>query len=181
MKTSQAKKTTAPTAIGAARGAASRAAETFGTGIDGEARAQIAASVAKVLAETYALYTKTQGYHWNVTGAQFPQLHILFEGQYEELATAVDLVAERIRALGSFAPGDLTALRSLATIPDDSDRPDATTMVERLLAGHEAVARAAREAIPAADEADDAATVDLLTVRAAAHEKAAWMLRSVID
>jgi starvation-inducible DNA-binding protein len=175
---------TAPTSINKGKGNAVRATESregVDTGIEPSGRTQVAGRLAKVLAESYALYTKTQGYHWNVTGPQFPQLHLLFEGQYTELAAAVDEIAERIRALGAFAPGDMTALRKLATIADDDDRPKAAVMVQRLLDGHETVTRLARESISVAEDANDAATADLLTTRASAHEKAAWMLRSVIE
>lgn len=148
------------------------------TGIAAEDRKKIAEGLSKVLADTYTLYLKTQNFHWNVTGPGFPALHNLFEEQYKELANAADEVAERIRALGEFAPGSYKAFAGLASIEEADGVPSAKQMIEQLAADNEAVARTARSVFPAAESATDEATVDLLTERMAAHEKAAWMLRA---
>ncbi|SMF75454.1 starvation-inducible DNA-binding protein [Tistlia consotensis] len=148
------------------------------TGIAAEDRKVIAEGLSKVLADSYTLYLKTHNYHWNVTGPGFPQLHRLFEEQYTALAAAVDEVAERIRILGFPAPGSYKAFAALASIEEAEGVPSAREMVEQLAADNEAVARSARAVFPAAESATDEATVDLLTQRMAAHEKAAWMLRA---
>lgn len=141
------------------------------TGIDANARAAVADALNGVLADTYALYAKTHAYHWNVTGPQFPTLHAMFETQYREMWDALDVIAERIRALGAFA-----------TLPSgaaaEANPPAAKDMVKNLLDGHEALVRRARKALSAAGEVEDAATEDLLTVRIQTHEKTAWMLRA---
>jgi starvation-inducible DNA-binding protein len=148
------------------------------TGIDEQSRKEIAEGLAGVLADTYTLLVKTQGYHWNVSGPRFASLHLMFEQQYVELQGAIDEVAERMRALGSFAPGSLAELSALATIPDEQRVPEDAEMVRRLAEGHQTIARLARMLVPVAEDADDVATADLLTSRMHAHEKAAWMLRS---
>lgn len=149
------------------------------TGIAAEDRKVIAEGLSKVLADCYTLYLKTHNFHWNVTGPGFPQLHQLFEDQYTELAAAVDEVAERIRILGFPAPGSYRQFAKLASIEEAPEKvPSAKEMVEQLAADNEAVARTARSVFPAAESAQDEATVDLLTQRMAAHEKAAWMLRA---
>ncbi len=148
------------------------------TGIDEQARKEIAEELAGVLADSYTLLVKTQGYHWNVGGQRFAQLHLLFEQQYLELQVAIDDLAERIRALGSFAPGSFAELSVLATMPDEERVPTDEDMVRRLADGHQAIARTARPLVRVADEAGDVATADLLTARIRVHEKAAWMLRS---
>lgn len=141
------------------------------TGIDANARAAVADTLNGVLAETYGLYAKTHAYHWNVTGPQFPTLHAMFETQYREMWDALDVIAERVRALGAFAALP-TGGNSEATPPAAKD------MVKNLLDGHEALIRNARKALAVAGEVDDAATEDLLTVRIQSHEKTAWMLRA---
>ena len=150
-------------------------------GIDAEDRARIAEELKRVLADTYTLYLKTHNYHWNVTGPMFQTLHLLFEQQYNEMWMAADALAERIRALGVFAPGSYQQFAELTSIEDaEGDVPDAEAMIRNLLRGHEAVVKSARAALDVADEADDAATEDLLTQRIQIHEKTAWMLRSLL-
>lgn len=150
-------------------------------GISEVERADIAIGLSRLLADSYTLYLKTHNYHWNVTGPMFNTLHLMFEDQYTELATAVDEIAERIRALGHTAPGSYQAYSKLTVIGEDEDVPDATTMIRRLVEAHEAVARTAREIFPVADAASDEPTADLLTQRLQVHEKTAWMLRSMLD
>jgi starvation-inducible DNA-binding protein len=150
-------------------------------GIPEEDRAAIADGLSKLLADSYTLYLKTHNYHWNVTGPMFNTLHLMFEQQYTELAMAVDLIAERIRALGHPAPGSYRAYAGLTDIPEEDDRPDAKEMIRRLVAGQETVVRTARSIFPAVDEAHDEPTADLLTQRMQVHEKNAWMLRSLLE
>ncbi len=149
-------------------------------GIPAGARKDIAGGLSRVLADTYTLYLKTHNYHWNVTGPQFNDLHAMFMVQYTELWNAVDLIAERIRSLGHFAPGSYKAFSELSSIKEEDGVPAATKMLENLLAGHETVARTCREAFPAAEKSGDQPTMDLLTQRMQVHEKTAWMLRSIL-
>ncbi|MCB0997411.1 MAG: DNA starvation/stationary phase protection protein [Acidimicrobiales bacterium] len=149
-------------------------------GIDAADRAEIAAGLSRLLADTYTLYLKTHNYHWNVVGPMFNTLHLMFEQQYLELATAVDLIAERIRALGEPAPGSYREFAALSSIPEDDDRPDAVEMIRRLVAAQEAVVRTARTVFPPVEAAGDEPTADLLTQRMHIHEKTAWMLRSLL-
>lgn len=149
-------------------------------GIAEEDRAAIAAELARVTADTSALYLKTHGYHWNVTGPLFNTLHLMFEVQYNELWIAIDVLAERIRSLGEFAPGSYTQLAALTSIADADGVPSAEEMLADLVAGNEAVARSARAAFEVADRAGDQSTADLLTQRLQVHEKTAWMLRSML-
>lgn len=149
-------------------------------GIPAAGRKAIADGLSKVLADTYTLYLKTHSYHWNVTGPMFNTLHAMFMVQYTELWNAVDLVAERIRSLGHFAPGSYSSFGALTSIKDDGSVPEAMKMVRQLLKGHETAARTCREAFPSAEAAHDQATMDLLTQRLQAHEKTAWMLRSLL-
>lgn len=153
----------------------------IGIGISAADRETIAAGLSRLLADEYTLYLKTHNYHWNVTGPMFNTLHLMFETQYNELALAVDLVAERIRALGMFAPGSYLRYSELTSIKEETGVPEATDMIRNLLAGHEACARTARGVIEIADEADDQPTEDLLTQRLQVHEKTAWMLRSLLQ
>ena len=150
-------------------------------GISQNDRAAIAAGLSRLLADSYTLYLKTHNYHWNVTGPQFTSLHTLFETQYTELALAVDLIAERIRALGERAPGSYREFSALSSIDEDTDRPSANIMIGRLVAGQEAVVRTARSIFKAVESASDEPTADLLTQRMQAHEKKAWMLRSLLE
>ena len=149
-------------------------------GIDRAQRETIAGGLSKLLADSYTLYLKTHNYHWNVTGPQFNTLHQMFEEQYTELATAVDEIAERIRALGIKAPGSYTEFAALTDIEEGSGDESAEEMIRQLAIGQETVVRTARKAFPAADEAHDEPTADLLTQRMQLHEKNAWMLRSML-
>ncbi len=150
------------------------------TGIDREDRETISAGLSRLLADSYTLYLKTHNYHWNVTGPQFNTLHQMFEEQYTELATAVDEIAERIRALGIKAPGSYVEFLSLTSIEEGNGDESAEEMIRQLAIGQETVVRTAREAFPAADSANDEPTADLLTQRMQSHEKNAWMLRSML-
>lgn len=150
-------------------------------GISQADRHQIAAGLSKLLADTYTLYLKTHNFHWNVTGPMFQTLHLMFEGQYNELALAVDLIAERIRALGFPAPGSYKEFAELSSIAEADGVPDAEEMIRQLVAGQEAVVRTARSIFPAVDKANDEPTADLLTQRMHVHEKTAWMLRSLLS
>lgn len=154
---------------------------TIDIGITTDSRTQIAQGLSRLLADSYTLYLKTHNYHWNVTGPQFTSLHTLFETQYTELALAVDLIAERIRALGAKAPGTYREFAALSSIPEEEDAPSADLMIRRLLAGQEAVVRTARSIFRSADDAGDGPTADLLTQRMHVHEKNAWMLRSLLE
>jgi starvation-inducible DNA-binding protein len=154
--------------------------EPMDIGIEEQGRADIAEGLSRVLADTYTLYLKTHNFHWNVTGPMFGSLHLMFETQYTELALAVDEIAERIRALGFPAPGSYAAYAKLTAIPEEEGVPTAQEMLEQLVAGHEAVARAARAVFATAEDAGDQPTADLVTQRLQVHEKTAWMLRSVL-
>jgi starvation-inducible DNA-binding protein len=150
-------------------------------GIDEKDRRRIAEGLSKLLADNFALYLRTHNFHWNVTGPMFQTLHVMFEAQYNELWTALDAIAERIRALGFPAPGTTSALAKLSSIPETAGVPDANEMVRLLVQGHEAVARTARKIFPAVEKASDEPTADLLTQRLQVHEKTAWMLRSLLE
>ncbi len=150
-------------------------------GIDEKNRVEIANGLSRLLADTYTLYLKTHNYHWNVTGPMFQTLHTMFEGQYNELALAVDEVAERIRALGVKAPGTYTEFSKLSSIKETHGDLSAQQMIAELVAGQEAVVRTARSIFPVVDESNDQPTADLLTRRMEAHEKTAWMLRSMLE
>lgn len=150
-------------------------------GINEKDRKAIADGLSRVLADSYTLYLKTHNYHWNVTGPMFNTLHLMFEQQYTELATAVDEIAERIRALGVYAPGSYKAFAKLTDIEEETDVPAAEEMVKRAVDGQETVVRTAREVFKLVDAANDEATADLLTQRMQVHEKNAWMLRSLIN
>ena len=149
-------------------------------GIEEKDRTQIAKGLSRLLADTFTLYLKTHNFHWNVTGPMFQTLHLMFEEQYNELWTANDLIAERIRALGHFAPATYQEIERLASITEQAGIPAATDMIRLLVEGHETAARTARSVITTAEEADDAPTADLLTERLQVHEKTAWMLRSLL-
>jgi starvation-inducible DNA-binding protein len=153
---------------------------TIDIGIAEADREAITDGLSRLLADTYTLYLKTHNYHWNVTGPMFQTLHLMFETQYNELALAVDLIAERIRSLGVPAPGTYREFSRLSSVPEDDDRPEATEMIRRLVAGQETVARTARSVFPVVETAHDEATADLLTQRLQVHEKTAWMLRSLL-
>lgn len=149
-------------------------------GISKEAREKIAHNTSRLLADSYTLYLMTHNFHWNVTGPQFRDLHLMFEEQYTELATAVDDIAERIRTLGYPAPGTYKAYADLASIKEVDDVPTATEMLKLLVEANETVVRTAREIMPVAQEADDESTVSLISDRMSLHEKNAWMLRSML-
>ncbi len=155
-------------------------APTIDIGIPEGDRLTIADELGRVLADTYTLYLKTHNYHWNVTGPMFNTLHLMFEEQYNELWMAIDLIAERIRSLGEFAPGSYAQFAELTSIAEADGVPSAEQMLADLVAGHEAVARTARTAFAAAESAGDQSTADLLTQRLQVHEKTAWMLRSML-
>ncbi|MEB3182309.1 MAG: Dps family protein [Nostocaceae cyanobacterium] len=150
-------------------------------GIPEEKRAEIAEGLSRLLADTYTLYLKTHNFHWNVTGPMFQTLHLMFETQYTELALAVDLIAERIRALGYPAPGTYSEYAKLSSIPETPGVPKATEMIRLLVEGQEAVVRTARSIFPVIDEVNDEPSADLLTQRMQLHEKNAWMLRSLLE
>ena len=145
-----------------------------------ERRDDIADGLSRLLADSYTLYLKTHNYHWNVTGPMFPSLHLLFETQYVELALAVDLIAERIRALDCLAPASYREFAQRTTIDEDHDQPDATEMIRRLVAGQDAVIRTAKSIFAVVETEHDEPTADILTQRIQAHEKSAWMLRSLL-
>jgi starvation-inducible DNA-binding protein len=149
-------------------------------GIAEKERKEIAEGLSRMLADTYTLYLKTHNFHWNVTGPMFQTLHLMFETQYNELALAVDLIAERIRALGFPAPATYGEFAKLSSIAEDAGVPAAQDMIKKLVQGHEAVVRTARGVFPKVDAAHDEPSADLLTQRMQVHEKTAWMLRSML-
>jgi starvation-inducible DNA-binding protein len=150
-------------------------------GIEEKDRKAIAEGLSRLLADTYTLYLKTHCFHWNVTGPMFQTLHLMFETQYTELALAVDLIAERIRALGLPAPGTYAEFVELASIKESRGSQSAENMIKLLVEGQEAVIRTARSIFPLAEKAGDEPTADLLTQRMQIHEKTAWMLRSLLE
>lgn len=150
-------------------------------GIENAQRKDIATGLSRLLADTYSLFLKTHNFHWNVTGSMFNTLHTMFETQYTELFTAVDEIAERIRALGEFAPGSFSSFKDLSAITDANGVPSATEMIKTLVQDNETVVRTAREVLPIAEKANDGPSVDLLNQRMQIHEKTAWMLRSMLD
>jgi starvation-inducible DNA-binding protein len=154
---------------------------TIDIGIKDTDRKAIADGLSRLLADTYTLYLKTHNFHWNVTGPMFQTLHLMFETQYNELALAVDLIAERIRALGFPAPGTYSDYAKLSSIKETPGVPKADEMIKLLVEGQEAVVRTARSIFEKVDEAHDEPTADLLTQRMQVHEKTAWMLRSLLE
>jgi starvation-inducible DNA-binding protein len=155
--------------------------EKMNIGISDENRKKTAEGLARFLADTYTLYLKTHNFHWNVTGPMFQTLHTMFETQYNELWTATDQIAERIRAIGHYAPGSYREFGKLSSIPEADGVPEAKEMIKQLVEGHETVIRTARSLFPVADEISDESTADLLTQRLQIHEKTAWMLRSLLQ
>ena len=149
-------------------------------GIAEKDREAIAEGLSRLLADTYTLYLKTHNFHWNVTGPMFNTLHLMFETQYTELAAAVDEIAERIRALGVYAPGSYADFAKLSNVKEAEGVPAAEDMIRQLVDGQETVTRTAREIFPTVDAAHDEPTADLLTQRMQVHEKNAWMLRSLL-
>jgi starvation-inducible DNA-binding protein len=150
-------------------------------GISEPNRKKISSGLSQLLADSSILYLKTHNFHWNVEGPMFNTLHQMFMEQYTELWNALDLIAERIRALGEYAPGSYKQYAKLTSLSESDKIPNAMGMIEQLLEGHEAVARTARAVLPAADKGGDEATLDLLTQRIQLHEKTAWMLRSLLS
>lgn len=150
-------------------------------GIDTKTRKAIADGLSKVLADTYTVYLKTHGFHWNVTGPMFQTLHLMFMQQYNDLWMSVDLIAERIRALGFHAPGSYAAFAKHASVKEETGVPTAKNMIKILVKDHERVAKTCRGVLPLADDANDQPTLDLLTQRLQWHEKTAWMLRSLLE
>ena len=154
---------------------------TINIGINEKDRKALTQGLSALLADTYTLYLKTHKYHWNVEGPMFVTLHTLFEQFYTEQWTAVDLIAERIRALGEFSPGSGAEFNKLSTIKEGATKVNATAMIKDLLDGQEAVVRTGRKLLAIADKANDQPTVDLVTNRLEVHEKNAWMLRSLLS
>lgn len=150
-------------------------------GINEKDRKKIADGLSALLADSYTLYMMTHNFHWNVTGPQFNSLHTMFMDQYTEQWNALDLIAERIRALGFPAPGTYKEFVKLASIQEVDGVPKATDMVRHLVAAQEATARTARRLFPVVDAANDQPTADVLTQRIDVHEKTAWMLRSLLE
>ncbi len=157
------------------------AAVTINIGIDAKGRTAVADALSAFLADTYALYVKTQGFHWNVAGPNFAPLHEQFGLQYQEFQKAIDVVAERIRALGHSAPGSLTLFSRLSRIKDEAAVPKATAMIRQLVNDNEALSRAARAVFDIAEKAKDDATADLMIERIDIHDKNAWMLRVQLE
>ncbi|MCE1234930.1 MAG: DNA starvation/stationary phase protection protein [Hyphomicrobiales bacterium] len=150
-------------------------------GIDEANRKAIADGLSALLADSYTLYLMTHNFHWNVKGPMFNTLHVMFMEQYTEQWNALDLIAERIRALGFAAPGTYKEFVARASIAEVEGVPKATDMIRHLVAAQEATARTARKLFPVVDEANDQPTADLLTQRMDVHEKTAWMLRSLLE
>ena len=148
-------------------------------GIDDQSRKDIAAGLSRLLADTYTLYLKTHNFHWNVTGPQFRELHLMFEEHYTELATAVDEIAERIRTLGVAAPGTYKSFAELSSIQEIEGVPEASEMVRLLTVGHEQVVKTCRAVLAKAQDADDESSAALVSDRMRVHEKTAWMLRAL--
>jgi starvation-inducible DNA-binding protein len=144
-------------------------------------RRAIAEGLSALLADSYTLYLMTHNFHWNVTGPQFNSLHAMFMGQYTEQWNAIDIIAERIRAVGFPAPGTYGEFARLTSIREPEGVPDANEMVRQLVVAQEATARTARNLFPVVDAARDQPTADVLTQRINVHEKTAWMLRSLLE
>lgn len=149
-------------------------------GINERQRVQIAEGLKVLLADSYTLYLQTHNFHWNITGPQFRELHLMFEEQYNELALAVDLIAERIRTLGVAAPGTYKAFAELSNIKETDGVPAAAAMLTLLTKGHEQVVKSCRAVLKPAQDADDESTASLVSDRMRLHEKTAWMLRSMM-
>ena len=148
-------------------------------GIKEKDREKVAEGLKKLLADSYTLYLQTHNFHWNVTGPQFRELHLMFEEHYTELAVAVDDIAERIRTLGVEAPGTYKSFAKLSSIKEVEGVPAAAEMVKLLNHGHEQVVKTCREVLKMAQEADDESSVALVSDRMRVHEKTAWMLRAI--
>jgi starvation-inducible DNA-binding protein len=157
------------------------ASRSINIGIGAAERAKIAQGLSALLADSYTLYLMTHNFHWNVTGKQFNSLHQMFMDQYTEQWNALDIIAERIRALGHPAPGTYREFAELASIKEVKGVPKAMAMVRHLVSAQEATARTARSLFPVVEAAGDQPTADLLTQRLEVHEKTAWMLRSILE
>jgi starvation-inducible DNA-binding protein len=149
-------------------------------GISEKDRKEVAAGLSNLLADTYSLYLKTHSFHWNVEGPMFQTLHIMFMGQYTEMWNALDVIAERIRALGHYAPGTYSEIAKLTSIKESKSVPKANKMIEEAIQGHETVIKTIRNIFESAEKAKDQTTMDVLTQRLDIHEKTAWMLRSLL-
>jgi len=158
-----------------------KSAPAIDIGISDDQRAKIARGLSSLLADSYTLYLMTHNFHWNVTGPMFNTLHLMFMQQYTEQWNALDLIAERIRALGHPSPGTYGEFAKLASIKEVQGVPKATQMIQLLVSAQEATARTARKLLPVVDAANDQPTADLLTQRLDVHEKTAWMLRSLLE
>jgi len=156
-------------------------APSINIGIGADEREKIAQGLSALLADSYTLYLMTHNFHWNVTGPMFNTLHLMFMGQYTEQWAALDVIAERIRALGHPAPGTYREFSRIASIKEVEGVPRATDMIRHLVTAQEATARTARELFPVVNAANDQPTADLLTQRLEVHEKTAWMLRSLLE
>ncbi len=150
-------------------------------GIEEGKRVETAKGLSHLLADSYTLYLKTHNYHWNVTGPMFTTLHTMFETQYNELALAVDEIAERIRILGVKAPGTYKEFAELSSIKEDDSSPSANEMIDGLLKGHEQVVNTSKNILPILEGGNDEGTLSLLSARIEYHEKTAWMLRSLLE
>lgn len=150
-------------------------------GINERDRKSVTKGLSKLLADSYLLYLKTQNYHWNVTGQMFRPLHSLFEEQYQELAASIDKIAERIRALGEFAPGSFSNFSKFTSIKEEVNVPRSEEMIINLIQDNESIVNSARGIIPLTDNCEDDVTADLLIERMQIHEKNAWMLRSMVQ
>jgi starvation-inducible DNA-binding protein len=150
-------------------------------GVDRQERVQLAQQLKQALADSYFLYVKTQGFHWNVVGPLFYSLHKLTESQYEDLAVAIDKLAERIRAIGFTAPGSTSQFRDISQIKEETGTPTAEQMITQLAEDNECCSRTLRAAVTAAEKAKDVKTADLLTTRIGQHEENTWMLRALIS
>jgi len=142
---------------------------------------RVAEVLAHTLADSYFLYLKTQGFHWNVVSKHFHALHLLFESQYTELAEAIDEIAERIRAIGHPAPGSFKQFSKLTEIKETTDTLTDVQMISNLLSDHELMCRNLRTSVKVAQNSGDEGSADLMISRLQAHEKAAWMLRSSLS
>ncbi len=149
--------------------------------IGDNARKQVTASLRGVLADTFVLYAKTHGFHWNVVGSDFSQLHAFFEEQYRALWDSLDELAERIRALGELAPASLSEMQASHSLKESSGQPTAKEMLKQLLDGHEGVIKSVRKTLETAEKGGDEVTVDLMVERLTYHEKTSWMLRSHLE
>lgn len=150
------------------------------TGVEKRDRAELAGALSAVLSDSYILYLKTQNFHWNIVGPMFYGVHKLTEEQYQDMAEAIDTIAERIRAIGFNAPGSFKQFLELSTIDEETKVPEAKEMIAQLTDGNEKCARQLRIAVAKAEEYDDVKTADLLTERVGQHEENAWMLRSLL-